>query len=50
MACMCGHSKTRHQADQGGRCTALASPRHGQCFCQHFTSELENERRVRLAP
>lgn len=47
MTCLCGHAKVRHQADAGGRCTALASPRHGKCFCNTYTSELENERRIR---
>lgn len=47
MGCLCGHSKVRHDSEAGGRCTAR-HPRHGLCFCLTFTSELENDRKVRL--
>jgi hypothetical protein len=47
MACLCSHAKVRHTEEAGGRCTAK-HPRHGQCFCLSFTSELENERTIRL--
>lgn len=47
MACLCGHAKVRHLDEAGGRCTAK-HPVRGQCFCLTFTSELEDQRMVRL--
>lgn len=46
MACLCGHSRPRH-FDNTGPCQAMTI-RARKCFCLHFTSELEDGRKVRL--